>query len=142
MFTGEYHHAVDGKGRVAVPSRFRDQLMPAAYVSKWIDGCLALFPKAAFEELGAKAATLPVGDRNARAFSRFLFATAFDVQLDGQNRFVVPQILREFAGLGSEAVVVGARDHLEIWEPEAWKAVSSRMDQPEVLAQHLEELGI
>lgn len=142
MFTGEYRHAVDEKGRIAVPFRFRDDLAHGAFVTKWIDGCLALFPRAAWDELAVKAASLPVTDAGARTFQRFLFGTAFEVRLDRQGRLVVPAVLREFAGLGPEAVVVGARDHLEFWSPEAWRAFSARMDQPEVLAEHLQGLGI
>lgn len=142
MFTGEYHHTIDEKGRLAVPFRFREDLDRGGFVSKWIDGCLALFPRAAWDELAAKAASLPVADTGARTFQRFIFGTAFEVRLDRQGRLVVPSVLREFAGLVSEAVVVGSRDHLEVWSPDTWREYSARMDQPEVLAQHLQGLGI
>ena len=142
MFTGEYRHTVDEKGRLAVPMRFRAELARGAVVSKWIDGCLALFPRAAWDELAAKAAALPVTDQGARVFQRFLFGTAFEVELDRQGRLVVPAVLRQFAELGSEAVVVGSRDHLEFWSPERWRDFSQRMDQPEILAEHLQGLGI
>ena len=99
MFTGEYHHAVDDKGRVAVPARFRAELAGGALVSKWIDGCLAISPRAAWDALAARAATLPVTDAGARTFQRFIFGTAFDADLDRQGRVVVPAVLREFAGL-------------------------------------------
>ncbi len=142
MFTGEYHHAVDEKGRVAVPARFRAELSGGALVSKWIDGCLAITPRAAWDALAARAATLPVTDAGARTFQRFIFGTAFDADLDRQGRLVVPAVLREFAGLEGEAVVVGSRDHLELWSPKRWAEYSVRMDTPEVLAQHLQGLGI
>ena len=142
MFTGEYHHTVDDKGRVAVPVRFRADLAQRAMVSKWIDGCLALFPRAAWDELAAKAAALQVTNEGARVFQRFLFGAAFEIDLDRQGRLVVPAVLRQFAGLESEAVIVGSRDHLEIWSPAAWSAFSARMDQPELLAEHLQGLGI
>ena len=142
MFTGEYHHTVDEKGRLAVPVRFRADLAQRAMVSKWIDGCLALFPRAAWDELAAKAAALQVTSEGARVFKRFLFGAAFEIDLDRQGRLVVPAVLREFAGLGSDAVIVGSHDHLEIWSPAAWGAFSARMDQPELLAEHLQGLGI
>ena len=142
MFTGEYHHTVDDKGRVAVPMRFRADLAERAMVSKWIDGCLALFPGAAWDELAVKASALPVTSEGARVFQRFLFGAAFEIELDRQGRLLVPAVLRQFAGLESEAVIVGSRDHLEIWSPEAWNTFSARMDQPEVLAEHLQGLGI
>jgi MraZ protein len=142
VFTGEYHHTVDDKGRVAVPMRFRADLAQRAMVSKWIDGCLALFPRTAWDELAAKAAALQITNEGARVFQRFLFGAAFDIELDRQGRLVVPAVLRQFAGLESDAVIVGSRDHLEIWSPAAWSAFSARMDQPELLAEHLQGLGI
>jgi MraZ protein len=142
VFTGEYHHAVDEKGRVAVPARFRAELAGGALVSKWIDGCLAITPRAAWDALAARAATLPVTDAGARTFQRFIFGTAFDADLDRQGRVIVPAVLRTFAGLEGEAVVVGARDHLELWSPTRWAEYSVRMDTPEVLAGHLQGLGI
>jgi len=142
VFTGEYRHTVDDKGRLAVPVRFRAELAQGAVVSKWIDGCLALFPRAAWDELAEKTAALPVTDQGARTFQRFLFGTAFDIELDRQGRLVVPAVLRTFAGLESEVVVVGSRNHLEFWSPASWQQYSAQMDQPEVLAEHLQGLGI
>ncbi len=142
MFTGEYRHTIDDKGRLAIPARFRADLAQGATVSKWIDGCAALFPKADWDVLAAKTAALPVTDQGSRTFQRFLFGAAFEVSLDRQGRFVLPSVLRDYAGLGSEVMVVGARDHLEFWSPKAWESYSEQMDQPEVLAEHLEGLGI
>jgi MraZ protein len=142
VFTGEYRHTVDDKGRLAVPVRFRAELAQGAQVSKWIDGCVAIFPRADWEALAAQTAALPVTDQGARTFQRFLFGTAFEVELDRQGRFVLPAVLREFAGLESEVVVVGARNRLELWSPQRWDQYSAQMDQPEVLAAHLQGLGI
>ena len=142
MFTGEYRHSVDDKGRVAVPVRFRAELAGGAIVSKWIDGCLAIHSRPAWEALAERAGRLPVTDAGARTFQRFLFGTAFDVVLDGQGRIVVPQVLRDFAGLGADVQVVGSRDHVELWSSQRWAAYSAQMDAPEVLAEHLQGLGI
>ena len=142
MFTGEYRHTVDEKGRLAVPARFRAELAQGAQVSKWIDGCAALFPKADWDVLAAQTAALPVTDQGSRTFQRFLFGAAFEITLDRQGRFVLPAVLREFAGLESEVVVIGARNRLEFWSPDNWRQYSTQMDQPEVLAEHLQGLGI
>lgn len=142
MFTGEYRHSVDDKGRIAVPARFRAQLAGGAYVSRWIDGCLAIFPAAAWDELAAKVAGLPIADPGSRAFARFLFGGAVEAELDRQGRILVPAYLREWAGLGTEAVVLGARDHAEIWAPERWEAVRRELTDPAALADRLEGLGI
>ncbi len=142
MFTGEYRHAVDEKGRVAVPVRFRGELATGALVSKWIDGCLALFPRPAWDDLATKVAGLQLSDGAARSFQRFVFASAFEVELDRQGRVVVPAGLRDWAHLETEVTLVGSRDHVELWEPTAWAEYSSAMDSPDVLAQHLQGLGI
>ena len=142
MFTGEYRHAVDAKGRIAVPSRFRAQLDGGAFLCRWIDLCLGLFPRDAWDALAARVASLPVTDPGARTFSRFIFSGAFEIELDRQGRLVVPHGLREWAGLGGEAVVVGSRDHIELWAPDRWADYSASMTSPEVLAEHLQGLGI
>jgi MraZ protein len=142
VFTGEYRHTVDGKGRIAVPARYRTALGGGAYLTRWLDGCLAIFPRDAWGAIADKIAALPLSDADARTFSRIIFASAFEVEVDGQGRVLLPANLRAAAQLESNAVVVGARDHLELWSPERWAAYSAEMDRPEVLAQHLQGLGI
>jgi MraZ protein len=142
VFTGEYRHSVDEKGRMAVPSKFRPQLEGGAFLSRWIDSCLAIFPRTDFDALATKTAALPIGDAGARTFSRFLFASAFEVDFDRQGRMVIPASLRQWAGLENEAVIVGSRDHAEIWAPARWDEYRREMESPDALAQHLTGLGI
>lgn len=142
MFTGEYRHAVDEKGRIAIPVRFRASLVGVAFVARWLDACLALFPKNAWDELATKVAALPLADAGARTFSRFVFSGAFEIELDRQGRFVLPASLRSWANLDADAVIVGARDHVEIWAPARWAEYSAEMNSPEALAAHLDGLGI
>ena len=142
MFTGEYRHAIDAKGRVAVPARFRAELAAGAFVSRWIDTCLGIFPRSEWEKLADRVAALPVSDAGARAFSRFVFSGAFEFLLDAQGRLVLPPALREFAGLTSDAVVVGARDHIELWEPGSWTTYSAEMNSADALAARITDLGI
>jgi MraZ protein len=142
VFTGEYRHTVDDKGRLAIPARFRADLAQGATVSKWIDGCAAMFPKAEWDVLADKTAALPVTDKGSRTFQRFLFGAAFEVVLDRQGRFVLPTKLRELAGIGTEVVLVGAGNRIELWSPERWSEFSEQMDQPEALAESLQGLGI
>lgn len=142
MFTGEYRHTIDGKGRIAVPARFRAELEAGAFISRWIDSCLAIFPREAWDQLAARVASLPYSDAGARTFSRFVFSGAFEVELDRQGRALVPAGLREFAALEGEAVVVGTRDHIELWRPSRWAEYSAAMNSPDVLARHLDGLGI
>jgi transcriptional regulator MraZ len=142
VFTGEYRHTVDDKGRLAVPARFRAQLDGGAVVARWLDTCLAIYPRTAWEELAAKVRSLPITDPGARNFQRYLFAGAFEAELDRQGRVLVPQSLRQFAGLEGDAVVVGSLDHAEIWAPARWDDYRRELEDPDVLAQHLTGLGI
>ena len=142
MFTGEYRHSVDDKGRIAVPAKFRTQLEDGAVISRWLDACLAIHTRASWDALADKVATLPITDERARRFERFIFAGALETTLDGQGRVLLPGYLREMAGLGSEAVVVGTRDHAEIWAPDRWEPYRRSLEDPAALAEAIEGLGI
>ena len=142
MFTGEYRHSVDDKGRLAVPAKFRTPLMVGAYLSRWIDGCLAIHTQAGWADLVAKVAGLPITDAGSRLFGRQVFAGAIEVELDRQGRLLVPAYLRTETGLTGEAVVIGARDHLEIWSPPRWAEYRRAMDDPEAFAKAIQGLGI
>jgi MraZ protein len=142
MFRGGYTHTVDAKGRVAIPARFRAQLDEGAVVTKWVDGCAAIFTRDGFEKLAARVASLPLADVSARSFSRFIFSSAFDVETDAQGRVVLPPAIREWAGLGSEAFVVGAHDHVEIWNPARWDDVQKGVGSADQLAAQMSGLGI
>jgi MraZ protein len=141
VFTGEFRHAIDGKGRIAVPARFRAELAPGAHVSRWMDNCVAIFPNQAWQKLADRVSEQRYADAGARAFSRFLFSGAFEVAPDRQGRLVLPTSLRDFAGLTTEAVVVGSLDHVELWEPGRWAAVSEDMSS-DVFAERIAGLGI
>ncbi len=142
MFTGDYRHAVDDKGRIAVPARFRAQLDGGCVVARWLDTCLAIFPMPAWEALAAKVASLPVTDPNARLLQRRLFAGALETELDKQGRVLVPHGLRTFAGLGNEAAIVGGQDHAEIWAPARWEEYSQALEDSSAFAEAIEGLGI
>ncbi|HSB52717.1 MAG TPA: division/cell wall cluster transcriptional repressor MraZ [Gemmatimonadales bacterium] len=142
MFTGEYRHTVDGKGRLAVPVKFRAQLDPGSMVSGWLDDCLAIHPKAGWDALAAKVAALPITDPQSRRFQRFVFSQAVEAEMDRQGRLLLPAFLRESIGLGTDAVVVGSRDHAEIWAPDRWDAYRRALEDPQELAKAFEGLGI
>lgn len=143
MFTGEYRHTIDAKGRLAVPARFRPGLAGDAYVCRWLDGCLAIFPRSSWEDLAARIRGLAtVSDPTARTFARHVFSTAFPVELDGQGRVLLPASLRESEGLASEAVVVGLLDHVELWPPQRWAQYTAGMGDADEFATRLAGLGI
>lgn len=143
MFTGEYRHTIDAKGRLAVPARFRAELAGEAYVCRWLDGCLAIFPRDAWEDLAARIRSLAtVGDATARSFARHVFSSAFPIEVDRQGRVLLPATLRETEGLGGEAVVVGLLDHVELWPPERWTQYTAGMGDADEFASRLAGLGI
>jgi MraZ protein len=142
VFTGEYRHSVDDKGRLAVPAKFRAQLGAGAVVSRWLDACLAIHTQDGWNDLSAKVAALPITDPNARRFSRLIFAGAAEVELDRQGRILLPAYLREHIELGGDAVIVGSRDHAEIWVPTTWEAYAAQLDDPDELAEAFRGLGI
>jgi MraZ protein len=141
VFTGEYRHAIDDKGRLAVPARFRAQLDGGLVVAWWLDACLAIFPMPAWEAISAKVEGLPITDPNARLLQRRLYAQASETELDKQGRVLVPQNLRDLAGLAGEAVVVGGRDHAEIWAPARWDEYSRALEDASFAAA-IADLGI
>ena len=142
MFTGEYRHTVDDKGRIAVPAKFRAQLGVGTVVSRWLDECLAIHTKAGWDDLAAKVAALPITDPAARRFQRFVFAGATEVDVDKQGRILLPAYLRQSVGLTGEAVLVGSRDHAEIWAPDRWDTYRKALEDPQELAKAFEGLGI
>ncbi len=144
FLTGEFRHALDDRGRVAIPSRFRARLAEGATLARWLDRCLVVFPAEEWNVLAEKLRALPMTNPNAREFARFMSSGAVDVELDRQGRLLVPSYLREYAALTEgEVVVVGALNRLEIWAPSAWQPYRTRIeDAPEELAAQLAELGI
>jgi transcriptional regulator MraZ len=142
VFTGEYRHTVDDKGRIAVPAKFRAQLGAGAVVSRWLDACLAIHTQGGWDALATKVAALPITDQNARRFQRLIFAGAAEVELDRQGRILLPAYLREHIDLRNDAVVVGSRDHAEIWVPSTWATYAQGLEDTDELAQAFQGLGI
>jgi len=144
FLTGEFRHALDDRGRIAIPARFRSRLGQGATLARWLDRCLGVFPSEEWGSLAEKIRGLPRTNPNAREFVRFMSSGAVDIELDRQGRLLVPSYLREYAGLAEgEVVIVGALDHLEIWAPSAWQPYRAKIeDAPEELAAHLQDLGI
>jgi len=142
VFTGEYRHTVDDKGRIAVPVKFRAQLDPGSMISGWLDDCLAIHTKTGWEDLSTKIAALPITDPASRLFQRFVFSRATEAEMDKQGRVLLPAYLRGSVGLESEAVLVGSRDHAEIWAPDRWDTYRRALDDPRELASAFQGLGI
>mgnify|MGYP004541889237 FL=1 len=140
-FKGEYNHTVDAKGRLIVPAKFRESLGEIFVFTKGLDGCLFVYPNEEWENIENKFRELPLTTKDARKFSRFFFAGAADCEVDKQGRILIPSVLREFAGIGKEAVLVGVLNRVEIWSKERWLGENEYEDMDEV-AEHMAELGL
>ena len=133
MFMGEYNHTIDAKGRVIVPSKFRETLGDEFVVTKGLDGCLFVYDNnewAAFEE---KLKSLPITNKDARQFVRFFLAGAASVEVDKQGRILLPGSLREFAELIKDVVLIGVGSRIEIWSKERWEGTAAFEDMDMVL---------
>lgn len=143
MFIGEFTHKIDGKGRMAVPAKFRDQLGTTAVITKGLDSCLVIYPKHEWDLLAEKLAAMPLSKANTRAFARLMLAGAMEVDLDAQGRVMVPDYLKNYADLEGTAVVTGLYNRIEVWCEESWEKYRDAMEKESgEIAETLGELGI
>ena len=120
MYMGEYNHSVDAKGRVIVPSKFRDRLGDSFVVTKGFDKCLAVYDLPSWEKLQEKLAQMPMISEDARTLRRMIVGSADEAETDKQGRITIPAPLREYASIDKDAVLIGNIDHIEIWSKELW----------------------
>lgn len=134
---GQFNHNIDAKGRLIVPSKLRDQLGGSFVVTKGLDDCLYAYPEDEWEKFSDKLNSLPIANKNARQFKRFFQAGATDCEIDSQGRILLPQILREFAGINKEVVIIGNGEKAEIWSKERWDDNTSdeALDMDEIATQ-------
>ncbi|HZJ83213.1 MAG TPA: division/cell wall cluster transcriptional repressor MraZ [Clostridia bacterium] len=143
MFIGEYKHTLDPKGRVIMPSKFRENLGEQFVATKGLDGCLFVYPQDEWKELERKLRTLPLTSKDARAFTRFFFSGATECELDKQGRILLPANLREYADLNKDLAIIGVSGRLEIWSLERWNDYNydANLDH-EAIVEKMAELGI
>lgn len=143
MLLGEYTHNLDAKGRVAIPTKFKEKLSAGAIITRGIDNCLFVFANKEWDELAKKLVALPLAQANSRAFARLMLAGAMDVRLDNQSRILIPDYLRKYAGLKKQVVVAGLYSRVEIWDAERWNEYKKKTEgASEEIAEKLGELGI
>ncbi len=121
MLIGSYSHSLDDKGRLIMPSEFRKELEEGVVMVRWLEHCVAIFPRQEFSAMVQRFQALPEGNTDKREFARLLLASAYQAVPDRQGRITIPPKLREIAGLDREVEVVGLMDHVEVWERERWR---------------------
>ena len=141
MFMGEYNHTIDAKGRLIVPSKFRETLGDTFVVTRGLDGCLFVYDNEEWGIFEEKLKSLPITNKEARQFVRFFLAGAAEVEVDKQGRILVPNVLREFGELNKDVVLIGVASRIEIWSKERFEGMTAYEDMDEI-AEHMAELGL
>ena len=122
MFMGEYHHTIDEKGRIIIPSKFREDLGEKFIITRGIENCLFVYSLSSWEKITNKLESLPFTKKDARQFVRFFLSGATTAEFDKQGRVNVTSPLISYAKLQKDCVVIGTGDRLEIWSQEDWNA--------------------
>ena len=140
MFMGEYVHTIDAKGRIIIPSKFREELGEEFVLTLGLDGCLFAYPYSEWQIFVEKLKTLP-GTKEARQLQRYFMAGAAACQADKQGRILIPAKLREHAALEKDIVFVGVLNKIEIWNKERWEK-NNQYDDVDAIAEHMSQYGI
>lgn len=126
---GEYQHSIDAKGRLIVPSKFREGLGNTFVITRGLDNCLFGYPMNEWRKLEEKLKELPMTKKDARAFARFFFSGATEVEIDKQGRINIPSTLTSYAKLEKECVVLGVSSKIEIWAKDAWESYFNEAEE-------------
>lgn len=141
-FLGTYQHSLDEKGRLTIPARFRDLLDGGALITQGFDRCLMVLTMTYFNEVNQRLDAMNLADPKVRLLRRQILAAAYSVEADKLGRILVPQNLRAFIDLKSEAVVAGQGEYFEIWTPELWNEQMAQIQDTEVNTQRLATLDL
>lgn len=142
MFIGEYQHAIDTKNRMIIPSKFRDELGSNFILTKGLDGCLYAFTINEWKFLEEKLKSLPLTSKDARAFVRFFFSGANEIEIDKQGRALIPQTLLEYAQIKKDIVSIGVSTRIEVWSKEKWEEYNNSDIDFDDIAEKMSQLGI
>ena len=143
MLIGEHTHTIDAKKRLSLPAKFRKELGNKVVLTHGLDTCLFVYPLAAWQEVSQKLAALSMGQADTRGFSRFILAGAVETEVDSLGRILVPEFLKDFAGLNTKVVVTGVYNRVEIWDENHWSEYKRRIEQQaDALAEKLGDIGV
>ena len=141
MFMGEYHHNIDEKGRLIMPSKFRNDLGETFVITRGIDSCLFVYPKESWNNITSKLNELSFTKKDVRSFQRFFLSAATICEFDKQGRVSVTSPLADYADLTKECVIIGVNDRIEIWSKENFdKFLNDNIDNVSDIAEHLFEV--
>jgi MraZ protein len=142
MFFGQHHRALDENSRLEMPSGFHKALSAGAYVTQGFDRNVWVLPAQAFQEICQRVSAMNLADPQARLLQRMILGAASELDVDGAGGCLIPKNLREFAGLGSEAILVGQGGYFEVWSPAHWREQEIQIQDVETNAQRFATLDI
>jgi len=142
MLIGEFHHILDPKKRISLPAKFRKEIGKKAVITRGLDACLFVYPIKEWERVAGNLANLPTGQARTRNFVRLFLAGASEVDFDALGRILIPDYLKDYAGLKEKAAIVGVYRRLEIWDEARWEHYRDELEkQTDLLAEKLGEIG-
>ena len=143
MLIGQYHHTIDSKKRLALPSKFRGELGTDVIITKGVENCLVVYTQKEWDVMSRKLENLPISQGEARSFTRHFLASATEVVLDKLGRVLIPDYLKEYGGFKKNVVICGLSNRLEIWDEHAWEAYRKSAEKGvEEIVSKLGPLGI
>ncbi len=142
MFLGRFTHTFDEKGRIAVPTKFRDLLSSGAYLTQGFDQNLMVWRTEDFEKLYKQVNSMSLTDPDARLLKRLIFSNAVHVDLDRVGRILIPPYLREAVDLSANAIIVGMGDFFEIWSANMWEQQNDQMQDSNTNAKRFAALNL
>jgi MraZ protein len=142
LFLGKFSRTIDAKNRFTLPPAFQAELAGGAYMTQGFDRNLQILTAEAFRKVAQQASALNMTDPLARQLLRLLLATAVPLQGDSQAGVLLPADLKTFAGLGSEAVLVGQGEYIEVWAPELWEKQESQLRDAEANSSRFSALKV
>ncbi|MGP1611997.1 MAG: division/cell wall cluster transcriptional repressor MraZ [Catonella sp.] len=141
MFTGSYEHIVDNKGRLIIPSKFREELGEKFIITFGLDGCLYIYPMEKWESFLEQLYNLPSG-KKSRELQRYFLAAAVESEVDKQGRTLIPAMLRERANIDKNIVIVGMMGKIELWDKELWDKNNSEFGEIDEIAEQMAEFNL
>ena len=143
MLIGEYTHTTDEKKRISLPSKFRKEIGRKVVITHGRDSCLFLYPMKEWGNISLQLSKLGMVQADKRGFSRFMLAGAVEVEVDAIGRILIPDFLKEFAGLRTKVVFTGVHNRIEIWDDSKWKEYKKKIEkQADGMAEKLGEIGM
>lgn len=128
MFFGSYEHSLDGKGRLVIPSKMREEAGDRVFIMKGFDGCLSIFKESSFEKLTQEFESLPYNKKTTRDYLRIQFASVCELTFDKSGRVQLPAQLLAKYQIGKEVVVIGAGDRIEVWDKKTFEEYEAKVE--------------